>query len=303
MSYRGLLRKAGITFTGDSMEFSKKIYSDYVGGTAFFATKMFVNKRVTASGNGGTWSSAYKTIAEAITAARALIDWAASPWAVGTEIHIAPGKYAENLIALPHGATIIGWGDCWDADGEQGVKIMPASGSPVDVGAFVNGKFVNIGFESADTSRVFDSTILNNVLFDHCRFAGAPEATTSTCGIYTSDSVMLTVRDSRFEYLDCGIDFVYADGGDSMTRALIQGNFFTYITEAGIRISANLVTPANTICHNVMHGGGVTLAIGIDNNSGSDIIGVFGNWIDATDAIQGVAGNVGGNFVGGSTIE
>lgn len=47
--------------------------------------------------------------------------------------------------------------------------------------------------------------------------------------------------------MDCGLDVVYADGGDSFTRALIQGNFFTYISEAGIRISANLVTPASTI--------------------------------------------------------
>ncbi len=278
--------------------------------------KLFVNKgsgvavpvpgvyEAGSDGNDGlTWNKAFATIAKAISVARGYINWSASPWAPNIEIHIAPGSYAENLISMPHGCKIIGHGDCWDSDGEMGVRIKPAAGSPVDVGGFVNAKIFNINFESPDTSRVFDSTVLNNVIFEHCRFAGAPEATVSTAGIYTSDSVMLVVRDCRFEYLDCAMDFVYADGGDSCTRLLVADNFMTYLSEASIRWSVNLVVPAVTVCRNVIHGGGITLAIGIDNNSGSDIPGVFGNWIDATDAIQGIAGNVGGNFVGGSTIE
>ena len=306
MSYKGILRKGGIVCHENYLEINKPIYGQNVGGVAPYAnsgTRFFVDKRVTASGSGGTWEGAYKTIAEAITAAAALVDWAVSPWAIGNEIHIAPGAYAENLTSLPHGCFMIGHGDCWDADGEVGVKVKPASGAPVDVGAFVNAAVHNIGFESADTSRVFDATILNNVVFNHCRFAGAPEATTSTCGLYFSDSVMLTVRDSRFEYLDCGIDAVYADGGDSFTRAHIEGNFMTYISEAGVRVSANLVTPASKIIKNFIFGGGITLAVGIDDNSGQDNIGVFGNYIDATDAIQGITTNVGGNYVGGSSIE
>jgi len=253
--------------------------------------------------DGLTWDTAFATIAKGIAVARSYTNWSASPWATNVKIHIAPGSYAENLTALPHGCHIIGHGECWDADGETGVRIKPASGSPVDVGAWVNGKCENVSFESADTSKVFDCEILNNVQFEHCRFAGAPEATTSLAGLYVRDSVMLTVRDCRFEYLDCGLDFVYADGGDSLTRLLCQGNFITYISEAGIRISANLVVPASLICHNVINGGGGTLAIGIDDNSGTDTIGVWGNWIDATDAIQGITANVGGNYIGGSNIE
>lgn len=251
--------------------------------------------------DGLTWDTAFATIAKAISTANGLINWSASPWATNIEIHIAPGSYAENLTSLPHGAAMIGYGDAWDADGERGVKIKPASGSPVDVGAFVNGRIYNINFESADTSRVFDATILNNVQIEHCRFAGAPEATTSTAGIYTSDSVMLTVRDSRFEYVDCGIDFVYVDGGDSVTRLLIDDNFFTYISEAGIRISLNLVSPASRICNNHIGGGGITLAKGIDNNMSTPIIHVEGNIISATDGIEGYTTGtyVGGNYCNG----
>lgn len=267
------------------------------------AKTWYVNRSVAASGDGKSRSSAFKTVAEAFTATNALIDWGASPWASGDTIVVANGSYAEALTSVPYGCTVIGEGEAFDADGENGVRIKPASGAAFDVASCVNVKFVNINFEVANASRVFDAAILNNTQFIHCRFAGPPEATTATCGIYTNDSVMLTVRDCRFEYLDCGIDFVYVDGGDSMTRALIVDNFFNYISEAGIRVGLNLVTPGNTIARNIIHGGGETLAVGIDNNNASDIIGVFGNYIDAADAIQGVAGNVGGNFVGGSGIE
>jgi hypothetical protein len=251
--------------------------------------------------DGLSWDTAFATIAKAISTAAGYINWSASPWATNIEIHIAPGTYAENLTSLPHGAALIGYGDAWDADGERGVKIKPASGSPVDVGAFVNGLIYNIGFESVDTSRVFDATILNNVQIIHCRFAGAPEATTSTAGIYASDSVMLTIRDSRFEYVDCGIDFVYVDGGDSVTRLLVDRNFFMYISEAGIRFSLNLVTPASRVCNNFIGGGGQTLAIGIDNNVATPIVHIDGNIISATDGIEGYTTGtyVGGNYCNG----
>lgn len=301
MSWKGILRRAGITSDGVNVTIEGALYGANVAGVApYQKTRYFVDTRIAASGNGSKWTSAFKTIAEAITAAAANVDWGDSPWAIGNEIHIAPGTYAENLIALPHGCFLIGHGDCWDADGEVGVKIKPAAGAPVDVGTFINARIINIGFESPDTSRCFDAAILNNVVFEHCRFAGAPEATTSTCGIYTNDSVMLTVRDCRFEYLDCGIDFVYADGGDSMTRAHIEGNYFTYISEAGIRVSASLVAPASKIIGNYICQGGVTLAIGIDINI-TNTIDIYNNFITATDGIEGdtTGSYVGGNYCNG----
>lgn len=238
----------------------------------------------------------FTTVEAAITAARARIDWAGTPWANNDYIVICPGVYAENLTALAHGCTMVGLGDAFDADGQMGVTIKPASGSPVDVGGFVNAKVKNIRFESADTSRVFDSTVLNNVMFEHCVFAGAPEATTSTAGLYISDSVMLTVRDCRFMYVDCGIDVVYADANDSFTRALIDSNYMTYMSEAGIRVSANIVSPGSLITRNIICQGSASLAIGIDLNH-TNTIGIYGNIITATDGIEG---DTTGTYVGGN---
>lgn len=262
----------------------------------------FVDGKGGAAGNSGeSPDDPLNTIAGAITKANARIDWTASPWANNDVIVIAPGSYAENLTSLPYGCTLVGLGDCWDADGENGVKIKPASGAPVDVNACINTKIINIRFESADTSRCFDAAILNNVQIEHCWFSGAPEATTSTAGIYTNDSVALTVRDCRFTYLDCGIDVVYADANDSFTRALIDSNFFTYISEAGIRVSANLVAPGSMICNNMIGQGGQTLAIGIDINMATNTTEIFRNTISATDGIEGDTTGVyvGGNYCNG----
>jgi hypothetical protein len=253
--------------------------------------------------DGLSWDTAFATIAKAISTANAFINWSATPWAPNVEIHIFPGSYAESITSLPYGSSLIGYGSAWDADGQRGVRIKPASGAAVDVGACINCLIDNINFEVADASRVFDAAILNNVQIRNCRFAGPPEATTATAGIYTNDSVMLTFENNLIQYVDCGMDFVYVDGGDSMTRALIRHNVMTYMSEAGIRVSANLVTPANTIAFNIINGGGITLAVGVDDNSGNDILGVFGNQISATDAIQGVTTHVGGNYIGGSNIE
>lgn len=282
----------GIPVLGSGIETLKK-----KSANVYFVDKTNGND----SYDGKSADRAFATIAKAVTIVNARINWSASPWAKGDVIVIAQGSYAENLTALPFGATIIGMGDCFDADGENGVKIKPASGKPVDVDSLINTKIINVGFESADTSRIFDAAILNNVQIIHCQFRGAPEATTSTAGIYTNDSVALTVRDCFISYVDAGIDFVYVDAGDSVTRCLIQNNVITYCSEAGIRVSANLVSPASHFDGNVIDGGSGTLAKGIDNNMTTPVVYVSRNIISATDGIEGYTTGtyVGGNYCNG----
>jgi len=261
----------------------------------------YVDSRYGSDNNSGrSPGRPFATIEAAITEVNARTNWSNSRWANSDVIYIAPGSYAENLTSLPHGATIIGLGDSFDADGENGVRIKPATGSPVDVASLVNAKIQNIKFESADASIVFDAAILNNVQLIHCVFSGAAEATTSVAGIYTLDSVMLTVRDCRIMYVDCGIDFVYSDANDSVTRALIEGNYMTYMSEAGIRVSANLVSPGSMFVDNVICQGSASLAIGIDLNH-TNTIGIYKNVITATDGIEGdtTGAYVGGNYCNG----
>jgi len=225
----------------------------------------YVDKLVTSSGTGKSWSRAYKTIAEAITVVNAAIDWSASPWATGAIILIAPGVYAENLTSLPYGAIMIGAGHDM-RDGQIGTKIKPASGSPVNVGACINTRFINIGFESADTSAAFDADILNNCMFQDCYFTGPAETSTMAACIVTKDAVMNKIITCQFSCADKGIDVNYADGGDSFSHNLIKDCVFDQIDTAGIEISTNLVGPSSKVIGCSFFGGGVTMTDAIKDN-------------------------------------
>ena len=168
MSLLGKMQNFGAALTsGGTLTLQGNIYAKNIASNIDTANIYYVNKLVTSSGNGLTWAKAFKTIAEAITVVAARVDWSASPWATNDVIVIGPGLYAENLTSMPHGATMMGIGhDLRDA--QLGCKIKPASGSPVNVGAMINTKFMNIGFEAADTSACFDAEILNNCMFGFC---------------------------------------------------------------------------------------------------------------------------------------
>lgn len=234
------------------------------------------------SWDGLSKSKPFATIAKAVAVMNARIDWSDSPWARHDIMVIAPGTYAENLTSLPYGGVMIGLGhDMRDA--QQGVNIKPASGDPVDVSSCINAAFYNIGFEASGAIPAFDADICNNVLFYGCRFAGAA-ATNTTTGFVTKDAVYLKFIDCEFVNLDKGFDANYADAGDSLTELLIKDCIFRRIDTAGIEISTNLVGGGALVQGCTIMGGGSTLAIGIDDNSG--ILDLVDCYITATDPVD-----------------
>ena len=94
------------------------------------------------SNEGRRNDEAFATIAAAVTIMNARIDWSASPWARRDVLIIQPGTYAENLTSLPYGCVVIGAGEDI-RDAQSGVKIKPATGDAVDVGACINSSFYN----------------------------------------------------------------------------------------------------------------------------------------------------------------
>lgn len=243
----------------------------------------YVDVKNGATGNDGlSQEEPMSTIAAAVTAINARINWSASPWATHDVIVIAPGTYAENLTSLPYGATIYGLGhDLRDA--QQGVKIKPATGVPVDVGACINTAFYNIHFEALASVAAFDADICNNNLFYNCRFSGPAETATAT-GFITKDAVANKFIDCEFDCCAKGFDVNYADAGDSFSHNLLRDCRFTQCTTAGIEISTNLVGPSSIVERCVFVGAGQTMAIGIDDNSG--ILDLVDCYITATDPVD-----------------
>lgn len=235
--------------------------------------------------NGLSPDKAYATIAKAVTTVNARINWSASPWGTGDVIVVFPGTYAENLTSLQYGATMYGIG--YDIrDGQNGVKIKPASGDAVDVGACINAEFHNICFESVDTAAAFDAAVCNNVLFQNCMFTGAAEATTAVYGFWTSDLTKTTFRNCWFCNADNGAYFTYTDANDKVAYLLMEYCVFTGCSATGIYTHTNLVGPHSVVRHCTITGSGQTLTIGIDDNAG--VLDEAFNAIEATTAVDGV---------------
>ncbi len=236
-----------------------------------------------AARDGKSPDQALDTWEEAIALMNARIDWSVSRWAMNDVLVIAPGSYAENLTSLPYGATIFGLGfDLRDA--QNGVKLKPASGVPIDVNSAINLTMMNIGIEALASVAAFDADICNNVKFKNVRFAGGAAEVTAT-GFVTKDAVATEWFRCEFVNLDKGIDVNYADANDSFTEALIDKCLFHRIDTAGIEISTNLVGGGATVRDTMITGGGVTLAKGIDDNSG--ILDIVRCDIIATDPVEG----------------
>ena len=246
--------------------------------------------------DGLTWETAFATIAKAIAVSNGYINWSGSPWAPNVEIHIAPGKYVENLTSMPYGAALIGYGDAFDADGERSVRIKPASGSAISVTSIINSRMENLNIQVADASDIVSVTNFNNNQVIHCSFQGPPEATTALRGFNLTDAVSNLWRDCQFFYMDCGLDWT-AGGGPTSVRNWIDRCVLSYISEAGIRFHSTTVAPITHITENFIDGGSGTLAIGIDINMATPTISCYRNIISATDGIEG---DTTGNFIGGN---
>ena len=249
----------------DHMNPSKRLFVR--GGSGVAVPVEGVYEAGSDANDGLTWDTAVATIEEAITRANSYVNWGASPWATQIEIHIAPGKYAENLTSMPYGGCLIGHGNAFDADGERGVRIKPASGGAIAVTSMINSGLYNLNIQVADASAILEATNFNNNEIIHCSFQGPPEATTATCGMSLTDAVSNLIRDCEFFYMDCGIDWT-AGGGPTSVRNWIDRNVFSFISEAGIRFDATTVIPITTITDCNIDGGSGTLALGLDDNKG-----------------------------------
>jgi hypothetical protein len=271
----------------------------------------FVDKLNGLDGNTGLSAKEPKaTIAAAVTLMNATIDWATSPWADNHVLVIAPGLYAENLTSLPYGCTVIGLGDAFDLNGERGVTIKPASGSPFDATSVINMKIHNICFESPDTSPCFDVENFNRNIVTHCVFTGKTDGTTTHCfrvkdetnADGNGDMTGSRLSDCIFQVAEIGFE-VETDNGSSKQASgnIIEHCIFRGITAKGLYFHADCVPSYTMVNHCIVGDGSTTLALGIDDDT--DLVGVNWTTFEATanDPASG-AGKYNGCYLNGGLI-
>lgn len=278
-------RKRGYLELAHKVRFLKR--AEFIQGAGLLlkrSTDFYVDgKDGSDNSNGLSMDTPFKTIEAAITAMNARISWAESPWARADVCYIAPGKYAENLTTFPYGGSLIGLGDAFDINGERGVTIKPAAGSPVDVTSVINSRIENICFAAPDTSVIFQADNFNRNLLVDCVFAGLPGASpTTTRGFeVVKDMTGSKLLGCHFIQIRNAI-YLVADNANSkqITGNLIEDVFITGGDQKGVYFDVNCV-PSNTIINRCnIGGGGATLALGLDDNTG--IVHVYNTNFQAT---------------------
>jgi hypothetical protein len=209
-------------------------------------------------------------IADAITLMNNSISWSASPWGPRKVLVIAPGKYEENITSLPYGCAMVGLGNWFDLNGENGVVIKPASGSPVDCTSIINMLIANIAFESPDASVVFQVDNFNRNVMRNVLISGLPgESITTTKGFETvKDMTGNLIEDCVFQVIKNGI-YIVTDNANSKQASgnIIRNSTVRGCDTKGIYFYQHCVPSYTEVVNCIIGDGSTTLALGIDDDS------------------------------------
>lgn len=257
----------------DKVDFRKRVTFEQGDGFTFARQNIYYvdGKDGNDDYNGLSMDNSFATIAGAVTVMNARISWSATPWALNDILYIAPGVYAENLTSLPYGCTIIGTGDAFDLNGQRGVTIKPASGSPVDCTSVINLRVHNIAFESPDTSVIFQADNFNRNVLTDCLLSGLPGAspTTTKALEIVKDMTGNILRRCIFQIARNGI-YVDTDNANSKQASgnIIEHCYIFGADQKGIYFEINTVPSYMQINHCIIGDGSTTLALGLDDDTG-----------------------------------
>lgn len=218
---------------------------------------------------------AYKTIEKARSVSAGRINWSGTPWANGDEIIVWPGTYDETFTGGLYGMTLTGLGWHHDLNGQNGVLIQADDGITWDTTSHINSIIQNIGFQApsdSGTEAIFQADNFNRMLVRDCTFQGVPGASpTTTRGFeVVKDMTGSVLKRCIFKQIRNGI-YLVADNANSKQ---ITGDGFEDLVilggdQTGIFFHVN---STNTLCwikNCQIGGGGSTLALGLDDNSGN----------------------------------
>jgi len=274
MAYLRVRRqRRGYAELGRKIRFNKRV--QFMQGAGLLlerSEEFYVDGKDGSDNNPGlSIDRAFATIAKAVTEMNARIDWAESPWARADICYIAPGLYAEELTSLPYGCSVIGLGDAFDLNGERGVTIKPASGSPVDCTSIINTRLENLCFESPDTSVIFQVDNLNRNLLVDILLSGLPGASpTTTKGLEI-------VKDMTGNRLTNVVIQVARNGlyvvTDNANQKQASGNIIEELIvrgadQKGVFFHEHCVPSYTILKDSEIGDGSTTLALGLDDDSG-----------------------------------
>jgi hypothetical protein len=248
------------------------------------AQDYFVDGNVSASGDGLSWATAFKTLSEAIAASNISIALTANRWWARRNRIFACGdeELTENLTVLPEKCDIIGTG--------YDILAMPRLTGNHTIAAATKGtRFINMGF--MDPSGTADLFVIpagcHGLAFIGCHFH--PKATGSTGkALEITNSSSVRIQDCTFDVRGGSMTGIFALAisleGTVLHDVKITDNHITATLGIAV-VEAAAVAMGSLIARNTIRSTGIA----IDDNS-DDFQVVDNRWMTDVDTTTSTAG-------------
>jgi len=258
----------------------------------------YVDGNRTTTGDGKSWTSAYKTLSEGLAASHANIaSTAARNWAGRNTIYVKAGSITEDLVLFADKTDVIGVG----AKDSYSMPCIVGNHVPT---AGTSCRFYNVQFRGGVVTGGIIMTLasgLQGTQFHGCYFQGWSTSTCATIGLKSTASPRLEVHGCKFlgAFSTVAIELLAGDGNGT----LICDNI---IQSAGIGIRVN----ASFTCDNeqaFMNDNRIfSTGLVIDENANK--FGCFGNLCCCTGGAFGATSHdipdhrSAGNIITGNNI-
>ncbi|MDD5219835.1 MAG: right-handed parallel beta-helix repeat-containing protein [Candidatus Bipolaricaulis sp.] len=236
------------------------------------AGKVYYVSKTGNSTDGLSWANAFSTIAAAIAASNATIDWSGNE--EDNYIVIAPGTYAESLTTSPYYCHLIGLGVRTLASSGMKVKIEPASGVCMS-GTALGLHLYNLCFKVLGAVDALDFGICNDVLVENCLIEPGADANVNAFSTTNSDGLRFINNKIKSGLGSGGFAYglYFAGGADKyLHNALIQNNIIGGLDAAGtgIYIASDCTGTESVIDGNIIKLSGA--GVGIDDDSDDVVV-------------------------------
>ena len=232
---------------------------------------IYVDANKTASGDGSSWRSAFKTITEAVTKARNIPGTTSLNYSHNrqTYIIVAPGQYNEQVLKSCYNTHVLALEYLTNGDYGTVINYDGAVTSTCVVG-YTGGCFELAGF-CIQNSRAIPTLYLAEVsdaVYIHDNWIKGDNSKTSTVGIQCNIKNSL-IENNIINGHITGINFA---SGVWFNNSIIRNNKITNVTN-GIAVASDAVCTESEISHNAVIGSSSSIV-----NSSSTNILIYGNW-------------------------
>lgn len=272
-TYAAHLRSEGVDNSSIMLNPNGTIRSNL--GMQPFTTKtgqvgvFYVDGNITSSGDGKTWQTAKKTLAEGLALAQAYQSTSANrAWAHRAKVYCVGDSFTEDLVLLAEKTDVIGVGSA------DSLKKPQLIGNHVPATTSMLGcRFINWQFSEVDAGAMWTLTVLSaGINFIGCDFSVRGAIATHGILMTAMGYANVVIEDCYFDAYPNGFTtgaiVIGAGLGD---KIIIRNNSIN--ADKGIVINASYTNVAGTclIDNNVIH----TTGIGV--NDGSNLAAVSRN--------------------------